>query len=93
MTTEKETASTAARRNVRDDSAVTTTHASDTKSEPNARNRGKGSGQGGTTRRGGHQGRGGKGGHFNRPPYTSSIRNFKGEVDNFGSVLGTNAKQ
>ena len=40
-----------------------------------------------------HHGRGLWGGRVNLPAYTSSIWNFKGEVDYFGAVLGTTSKQ
>ena len=58
-------------------------------SESSASNGGQRCGRGGCTGRGGHQGHGGQGGRFNRPAHTSSIRNFNGEVDGFGVVLGT----
>ena len=34
-----------------------------------------------------------QGGRFNPPEYTSSIRNSKGEVEDFGVVLGTTSEQ
>ena len=92
MTPETETASTAAWSNDRDGSDATITSASNT-SESNSSNGGRGSGQGGCTGRGGHQGCGGRGGRFNQLEYTSSIRNFKGEVEDFGAVLGTTSEQ
>ena len=92
MTPETETASPAAEINGGDSSDTTITRASET-SEPNSRKGETGRGRGGCTRRGGHQGRGGRGRHFNRPAYTSLIRNFKGEVEDFGAVLGTTSEQ
>ena len=41
---------------------------------------------------GGHKRHGGKSGHFNHSAYTSLIRNFKREEDDFGAFLGTIAK-
>ena len=76
MTPETETASPAAEINGGDGSDAKITRASKT-SEPNSRKGEIGRGRGGCTRRGGHQGRGGLGGRFNFPSYTSSIRNFK----------------
>ena len=73
-------------------SEVTITCVSDT-SESCASNGGRGCGRGGRTVRGGHKVRGRRGIHFNRPVYTSSIRNFKVEVDYFGAVLGTTSEQ
>ena len=55
-------------------------------------NGGQGHGQGGFTVRDIHQGREKRGGHFSQPTYTSSTRNLKGEVENFGAVLGTKEK-
>ena len=76
MTMETETASPIAGRNVRDYSDATITRASET-SESNSINRGKGGGRGGRTGRVSHQGRGRRGGRFNRPAYTLSIEKFK----------------
>ena len=68
------------------------TRASDT-IELSASNGGQGCGQGSGTVIGCHQGHGEQGGHFNRPAYTSSIKNLKGEVDDFSTLLGTLVKQ
>ena len=61
--------------------------------ESSSSNRGLGRGIAGHGGRGGHQVCGIWGGCFNRPAYTSSIRNFRGEVDDYGTVLGTTDKQ
>ena len=92
MTQETETASPAAGSNGGDGSDATITLASET-SKPNSRNWGQGRGRGGRTRRGGHQGCGWRGVRFNRPAYTSSIRKFKGEVEDFGAALGSTSEQ
>ena len=92
MTPETETLSHAAVSNGGDGSDTTTTRASETR-ESNSSNWGRGSGQGGRTRRGGYQGRDGRGRRFNRPSYTSLTRNFKGEVEHFGAVLGATSEQ
>ena len=92
MTPETETALPTVGSNGRDGSDATITRASET-SEPNSSNGGRGCGQGGQTGRGRHQGCSGRGGHFNRPAYTSSIRNFMREVEDFGAVLGTTSEQ
>ena len=95
MTSETETDSPSAGSNDRDDNDMTITLASDTTSKSSANNRGRGRGRGGHMGRGVHQGRGGWGGllSLNLSTYTSSAINFKGEVDYFGAVLGTSAKQ
>ena len=62
-------------------------------SESIANNRGRKRGQGGHTIRGSHQECGVQYGRFNLPVYTSSIRNFNEEVDDFIAVLGTTAEQ
>ena len=82
MTPETETASPAAGRNGRDSSDKKITFASD-KGKSNSSNGRRGRGRGGRAGRGGHQGSGEKGGCFNRPANTSSIRNFKVEVEDF----------
>ena len=92
MTPEIETASPAAGSNCGDGSDATITRASET-IESNSINGGRRRVKGGRTGRGGHQGRGGRCGCFNRPAYTSSIRNFKGEVEDFGVVLWTASEQ
>ena len=92
MTPETETASPAAGSNGGDGSDATITLASET-SKSNSSNGVQGHGQGGCTRRCGHQWCGIRGGSFNRPAYTSSIRNFKGEVEDFGAVLGSTSEQ
>ena len=92
MTLEAETASPDAGSNCGEGSDATTTRASEM-SESSSRNGGQGRGQGGCTRRGSHHGCGGRGRRFNRPSYTSLIRNFKGEVEDFGAVLGTTSEQ
>ena len=50
-------------------------------------------GLGGCGRRSGPKRRGGQGERFNCPAYTSSILNFKGEIDNCVALLGTTAEQ
>ena len=92
MTPEIETASPAARSNGGYGSDVTITRASET-SKSNSRNGGRGRGRGGCTIIGGPQVRGRRGGRFNLPGYTLLIRNFKGEVEDFGAVLGTTSEQ
>ena len=92
MTLETETASPAAGSNDRDGSDATIIRASET-SESNSGNGGRGQGRSGHTGRGGQQGCGKRGWRFNRPAYTSSIRNFKGEVENFVAVLRTTSEQ
>ena len=84
-------ASHAAGSNSKYGSDATTTRASET-SESNSSNGGQGRGRGGCTIKGGHQGRGGRGRHFNPPSYVSLIINFKVEVEDFGAVLGTTSK-
>ena len=92
MTTEIETASLAVGSNRGDVSDTTITRDSDT-SESISSNREQGHVWGGRTKRGGQQGCGGRGGRFNRPAHTSSISNFKGEMEDFGAVLGTTSEQ
>ena len=92
MTPETETTSSAAGSNGGDGSDATITSASET-SESNSSNGGQGRGRGDCSGRGGHQGCGARGQHFNCPSYTSSIRNFNGEVEDFGAVLGTTSEQ
>ena len=92
MTPEIETDSSAAGSNGGDVSDVTITRASDA-SESSASNGGRGRDRGGCTGRGGRQGHGVRGRTFNLSAYISSNSNFKGEVDNFGAVLGTTAKK
>ena len=92
MTPETETASPAAGSNDGEGSDAKITLASET-SKSNSSNWGQGRGREGRTGRCGHQGRGGRGGHFNHPAYTSSIRNFKRGVADFGAVLGTTSEQ
>ena len=88
MTPETETSSPAAVNNDRDGSDATVNCASET-IKSSSSNGLQGRIQGGRTGRGVHQGYSGQSGRFNRPAYTSSIRNFKGEVEDFGAVLGT----
>ena len=78
--------------NGEDRSDTKTTHAYET-IKSSARNGGRWCGQRGHTGSGGHQGRGGWGVYFNCASYTSYIRNLKVEVDDFGAVFGTTAKQ
>ena len=92
MIPETETASPAAVINDGNGSDATITRASNT-SKSSASNRVQRRGRGVRTGRGGHQGHGGISVRFNRPAYTSSISNFKGEVENFGTVIGTTAKE
>ena len=92
MTSETETASPAAGRNVGDVSDAKISLASETR-ESNSRNGVQGRVQGGHSSRGGHQRNVRRGGRFNCPAYTSSIRNFKGEVEDFGAVLGSTSEQ
>ena len=61
--------------------------------ESSTYNGGQWQGRCGCEGRSSHQGYGGRGGCFNRPAYTSSIINFKGEVEDFGAVLGNTAYQ
>ena len=93
MTPETEMTSTTAGRNGVDGSDTTITCSSDAESESIKRNGGRGHGLEGHTRKSGHQWRGGQGGRFNRPAYTSSIINIKVEVEDFGVFLGTTDKQ
>ena len=93
MTPETETESTSAVSNVGDGSDVAITCASDTMRKSSASNRIRGRGLGGRTRRGGHRVSGGIGIQFNRPEYTQSTRKLKVEVEYFGAVLWTTAKQ
>ena len=88
MASEPETASSAAGRNVGDGSDATMDCSYET-SGSNSSNGGWGRGRRERTGRGSHQGRGRRGRLFNRPLYTYLIRNFKGEVKDFGAVLGT----
>ena len=88
MTMETEMSPPATESNGGDGSDATITCASET-SKSNSSNGGQGCGQGVCTGRCSHQGRGGRGGRFNRPAYTSLIRNFKVEVEYSGTVLGT----
>ena len=53
----------------------------------------RGRGWGGQGLRGGHQGHARRRIHFNWQAYMSLIGNFKGEVDDFGAVLGSTAEQ
>ena len=69
MTPETETSSPAAVNNDRDGSDATVNCASET-IKSSSSNRGRVRGQGGCNGRGVHQGRGGRGTHFNRPAYT-----------------------
>ena len=92
MAPEKETASPGAEDYGKDGSDMTIHCASDT-SKSITSNRGQGRGQGGCPRRGIHQGGGGLVRHFNCPAYTSSINNFKVEVENFGTALVTMAEK
>ena len=71
MNPETEKDSPTAGRNGRDGSYATITYAYETTSKSSAINGIWGRGQGGHTRRGGHQGHDGQGRHFNRPAYTS----------------------
>ena len=89
MTLDTETALPAPGRNGRDGSDVTITRACKT-SKSSSSNKGQRRVQGGRTRRGGFQRHVGR---FNRPAYISSIRNFKGEMEEFGGVLGTTSEQ
>ena len=57
--------------------------------ESSTRNWGQGQGRSVCGVISGNQGCGGKGGRFNLPSYTSSIWNFRGEVDGLGAVLET----
>ena len=92
MTQETGTASNAPGSNGGDSSDATNTRAYET-SVSSSSYGGKGHGQGGCTVREIHQGREKRGGHFNQPTYTSSTRNLKGEVENFGAVLGTKSEK
>ena len=92
MTPETETATPAAGSNGRDGSDTTTTRSSET-IESSSSNGGQGLRKGDCHVRGGHQGRGGLGRRFNHPAYKSSNRKFKGEVEDFGTVLGTTSEQ
>ena len=92
MTPEPETASPAAGSNDEDNSDAKITHAYET-SESSSRNGRRGCGQGYHTRRGNHQVCGGRVQCFNRSAYTSLIRDFKGEVEDFGAVLGATSEQ
>ena len=93
MTPETETALSSAGRNFRNGSDAKITHASETLKKSSARNGFRQSSRGGCTERGSHQGCVGRGERFNRPAYTSSIRNFNLEVNDFGAVLGNNFEQ
>ena len=64
-----------------------------TTSESSSSNGSRGQGRDGCGGRCVHQGRGGQGGHFNHPAYIKSILNLKGEVEDFGMILGTAAEQ
>ena len=92
MTPETETASPAAGINDGYGSDMTIICVSET-SKSSASNGGRGRERGGCIGRGGHQRCGGRGGCFKRPTYTSSIRKLKGEVEDFGAVLGTTSEQ
>ena len=92
MTPETETTSPTVRSNCGYSSDMTITCASET-SESNSSNRGQERGRGVCNGIGGHQGRGGIWRLFNRPTYTSSIRNFEGEAEYFGAVLGTTSEK
>ena len=91
MTPETETSSTSTGSNDGDGSDATTTCASET-SESSSSNGGRGRGKGGCTGRGGHKRCGGRGRHFNRPAYISSIRN-KSLRANFGTVLPSSSER
>ena len=92
MTLEAETASPDAGSNCGEGSDATTTRASEM-SESSSRNGGQGRGQGGHTGRRGHQGRRRQGERFKLLSYTLLIRNFKVEVEGFGTVLCTTSEQ
>ena len=92
MTQETETASPAVGINGRDNSDARITRVYDT-SKSSASKGVKGRGWVCCAIRGGHQVSGGRVWRFNRPSYTSSISNFKGEMENFVVVLGTTAEQ
>ena len=93
MTPRTETASPATGSNGADVNDTIITCSSDTMIKSSPRNRGQGHGQGDHTWSSGHPWCAGRGGRFNWLAYTSSIRNFKGEVDKFGAVLWTTYKQ
>ena len=92
MTPETETASPTVGSNDGDGSDTTITPASET-IKSSSSNGGRGLGRGGCTGRGIHQWRGVRGRRFNSQSYTSLIRNFKGEVEDFGAVLGITSEQ
>ena len=92
MNPETKTAPPATGSNGGGGSDTTTTRASEM-SESSSSIGGWGRSRGGCTRRGGHQGCGGRGWSFNLPAYTSSFRDFKGEVEYYGAVLGITSEQ
>ena len=93
MSTGSETAPPGAVRNSRDNIDTKTTRYPNITSESNGSNVGQWRGHWGHVGRGGHHRPGGQVGIFNWPLYTPYIQNFKGEVENFGAVLGTTAEQ
>ena len=93
MTPETETESPTAGINGADSSDTTITGASDTISESSATNGGQGRGPEGCTGRGDHQVPGSRSRCFSGPSNTSLIIDFKGEVDDFDTFLGTTDKQ
>ena len=72
---------------------ITTAQGHETTRESSSNNGGRGQGWCGYWVCSGHQGSGGRGRRFNRPAYTSSIWDFKGEVDYFGALLDTTVNQ